>query len=295
MKLALGPLLYYWPRQKTLDFYAEAMNWPVDCVYLGEMVCGRRHELRTDDWLRLAQEFSAAGKNVVFSSQALLESAGDLANLRKLAGTDWPLEANDLGAVKIARERKKPFIAGPHLNVYNGATLDWLAEQGAVRWIPPLEMSRSGLAAVLEEKTGAIETELFAHGRLPLAFSARCFTARHYNLTKDSCEFRCLADSDGLVVRTREGQDFLRINGIQTQSAACHSLWPYWHELGIAQYLRISPQGEHTAKIVRAFADRIAGRSPQEDFASWNPEGIVNGYWQAKPGIESTALSVNEI
>lgn len=295
MKLSLGPLLYYWPRQKTLDFYAEAMNWPVDCIYLGEMVCGRRHELRADDWLRLAQDFSATGKEVIFSSQALLESASDLASLRKLAGADWPLEANDLGAVKIAREQRQAFIAGPHLNVYNGATLDWLAEQGAVCWIPPLEMSRAGLAAVLAEKTCAIETELWAHGRMPLAFSARCFTARHYNLTKDSCEFRCLAHSDGLVVRTREGQDFLRINGIQTQSAACHSLWSSWHELGNVQYLRISPQGEYSAEIVRAFADRIAGKPPHADFASWNPEGIVNGYWHAKPGIERADQSLGEI
>ncbi|MBK1680964.1 U32 family peptidase [Rhodocyclus tenuis] len=286
MKLSLGPLLYYWPRQKTLGFYAEAMTWPIDCVYLGEVVCGRRHELRADDWLRLAQEFIAAGKEVVFSSQALLESASDLANLRKLACADALLEANDLGAVRVAKQQRQAFVAGPHLNVYNGATLDWLAEQGAVRWIPPLEMNSAALSTLLAEKTCAIETELFAHGRIPLAFSARCFTARHYNLTKDSCEFRCLAHPDGLPVRTREGQDFLRINGTQTQSAACHSLWHSWQELGKVEYLRISPQGEYTAEIVCAFADRTAGKPPRTDFAAWNPEGIVNGYWRGKPGIE---------
>ena len=39
MKLALGPLLYYWPREAVLAFYREAAGWPVDCVYLGETVC----------------------------------------------------------------------------------------------------------------------------------------------------------------------------------------------------------------------------------------------------------------
>jgi collagenase-like PrtC family protease len=43
-----------------------------------------------------------------------------------------------------------------------------------------------------------METEVFAYGRLPLAFSARCFTARHFNLQKDTCEFRCLEFADGM-------------------------------------------------------------------------------------------------
>ena len=46
MNLSLGPLLYYWSRDDTLAFYAEAANWPVARVYLGESVCSRRHLLR---------------------------------------------------------------------------------------------------------------------------------------------------------------------------------------------------------------------------------------------------------
>lgn len=49
MKLALGPLLYYWPHQSVLDFYADLAEAPLDSVYLGETVCSRRHELRLDD------------------------------------------------------------------------------------------------------------------------------------------------------------------------------------------------------------------------------------------------------
>lgn len=288
MKLTLGPLLYYWPRQQTLDFYAAAAAWPVDVIYLGEVVCGRRHELRDADWLTLAETLSAAGKEVVISSQALLESSSDLSGLKRLAEKGGRLEANDLGAVKVARDLGIPFIAGPHLNIYNGAALDWFAAQGAVRWLPALESGHATVAAILAEKTCTIETEVFAHGRLPLAFSARCFTARHYNLKKDSCEFRCLNHADGQLVSTREGQDFLRINGTQTQSAACHSLWNDLPQLADIDGLRISPQAAYTGEIVAAFAARLKSEDPVADFARWNPEGLVNGYWHGKAGIEQT-------
>lgn len=290
MKLSLGPLLYYWPRQKTLDFYTAAASWPVDVIYLGEVVCGRRHELRDADWLALASDLVSAGKEVVISSQALLESSSDLSGLKRLAERGGRLEANDLGAVKVARDLGIPFVAGPHLNIYNGPALDWFAEQGAVRWLPPLEAGRDAIAAILAEKTCAIETEVFAHGRLPLAFSARCFTARHYNLKKDSCEFRCLQHPDGLLVNTREGQDFLRINGTQTQSAACHSLWHDLATLPAVDLLRISPQAAYTDAIVAAFAAHLTDQPTEPDFANWNPEGLVNGYWHAKAGIEKESV-----
>ncbi len=69
-----------------------------------------------------------------------------------------------------------------------------------------------------------METEVFAHGRLPLAYSARCFTARRFNLQKDTCEFRCIDFPDGLTLKTREGEAFLTLNGIQTQSAKIYHL-----------------------------------------------------------------------
>lgn len=62
MRLALGPLTYYWPRQAVLDFYADVAGAPVDVVYLGETICSRRKELRWDDWLEIAQMLAAAGR-----------------------------------------------------------------------------------------------------------------------------------------------------------------------------------------------------------------------------------------
>lgn len=292
MKLALGPNLYYWDRDKTFKFYDEIAASPVDIVYLGETVCSRRHLLRLQDYLEVAQQLAAAGKEVVLSTQTLIESESDLKTLRKISSNDkFRVEANDMGAVRLLAN-KVPFVAGPTLNIYSPQTLDLLAGLGAVRWVMPVEMSREALGPMQQSRRKGLETEVFAYGRLPLAYSARCFTARHHNLQKDDCQFRCLDYENGLSLKTREGQPFLTLNGIQTQSARLYNLVGELETLQDAgvDVIRVSPQAYHSGKILHVFRECMEQRlSPEMALAQMEklmPESPCNGYWHGKPGLE---------
>jgi len=254
------------------------------------VVCSRRQQIRVADWLALARDLADAGKEVVVAAQALLESEGDLKALRRLRAelSEIPgcrLEANDLGAVNIAAGH--PFVAGPHLNIYNEVTLATFTRFGMQRWVPPLEGDRRLIETLHRARPAGVETEVFVFGKLPLAFSARCFTARHYGLNKDDCQFKCLDHPEGMTLRTREGQPFLAINGIQTMSAQTYNLLPQMPELlqiGI-EVVRISPQAKAMSAIIAAFDEARRGQSPTADTSGWSSEGLVDGYWFGEAGI----------
>lgn len=290
MKLSLGPLQYFWPRERTLAFYREAIHWPVDIVYLGETVCSKRRELRTADWLTLAEELAASGKQIVLSTLALIEAESELSVLdRQISHGGFWIEANDLSAVQLCKEKGRPFVAGPTLNVYNHRALAMLGEDGLRRWVPGVEQGR---ILIGELKDGVLadggvmpELEVIAWGRLPLSFSARCFTARAIDVPKDQCGFRCIDYPDGMPLATREGRPFLRINGISVQGEEITDLGPELPELRAlgVDILRLYPQAEGMEAVVRHFdAARSASEAPARI-------GERNGYWHGEPGMRMPA------
>ncbi|MCA3187038.1 MULTISPECIES: U32 family peptidase [unclassified Cupriavidus] len=286
-RIALGPLLYYWPRTAVLEFYASVAGTAVERVYLGEAVCTRRHEMRLADWIEVAQMLRDAGKQVVLSTPVLVESDSDIAVMRRVcAQEEFLVEANDLGAVHGMRGR--PFVGGPHLNVYHADTLAWLASLGAQGCVVPVEMDGSTMTALAAARPAGLALEAMVWGRMPLAFSARCFTARHHRLRKDACEFRCLEYPDGLVAKTGEGQDFFTLNGIQTQSATCLDLCAQVSQMAAAGigYARISPHATGTLEAI-AHLDAIRRGERAASPSAVMPAGAApsNGYWGGKPGI----------
>ena len=296
--LTVGPLLYHWPRNSVTAFYGELADSAADCIVLGEVVCARRRELKLADWLALAAELQQSGKQVVLATQALIESEADLRLLRSQAGQhEFLVEAGDASALRMLQGR--PFVLSPHINIYSQAALQQHAALGAVRWVPPLELDLEAVARinpklvpVFNRRGEALETELFAFGRLPLAFSARCFTARHHHLSKDECQFRCLEDPDGLAVRSTEGAEFLVLNGTQTQSAGLHCLLgqaPALRAAGVRR-LRLSPCSQGFDEVLEQY-ERVFNHGQSADSGLQVlrdlplPGQLVNGYALKQPGM----------
>ena len=295
MKLALGPIQTYWPRDQVLAFYQAVAESPADIVYLGEAVCSRRHEMRLKDWLDAAGMLREAGKEAILSTQVLIESGADVTVLHKIADNgEFGVEANDMGAVRCL-EGKVPFVGGPHLNIYNQPTLQLMAGLGMQRWVMPLEMNHTDLAVLQQERPAGLQTEVFVYGRMPLAFSARCFTARYRNLPKDDCQFSCIDYPDGLLMRTREDKAFLVLNGIQTQSAHVYNLLPELPELAElgVDVVRVSPQAQHTPRVLALFADVLRGdvdsNAANAELLELMPDKPCNGYWYGQPGLDYRA------
>ena len=290
MKLAIGPVQYYWPRATVLDFYRAVAAAPVDIVYLGETVCSRRHELRFPDWLDVAESLAAAGKQVVLSTLALIESESDLKALRKVVANDlYAVEANDMGAVRLLSGR--PFVAGASLNLYNAASIRFIAACGATRWVTPNEMSQKSFETLKPDLPPGMETELMGYGRHSLAHSARCFTARRFNLQKDACEFKCMDFPEGLLARTREQTPLFVLNGLQTQSARICNLvraLPAMFSAGI-DVVRINPIGTAISQIAELFARALEHLEQIETFAlaleQLTDDAGCDGFWHGEPGM----------
>ncbi|MGE6582057.1 U32 family peptidase [Vreelandella aquamarina] len=299
LQLSLGPVLFYWTRERYASFYREAADWPVEIVTLGETVCSRRRDMKLDDWLGIGRELSQAGKQVVLASQTLIESEADLRDLRKLCDNgDFIVEANDQSALQRLSSAGLPFIAGAALNLYNPATLGVMARAGMQRWQAPVEMSQKDLARLINDSQQADVTqpcEVFAYGHLPLAWSSRCFTARRHQKPKDRCKFVCQKYPEGLVLRSQESRDVFTLNGIQTLSSACQDLR---HVLGDMAKMdvsvaRLSPRAEGMADVVNAFDQARHGRLPTPDPLTLVDAEICDGYWYGRPGMDNTHTMID--
>lgn len=291
-EVTLGPVLFNWSPQRWRDFYFRiADEAPVAAVYLGEVICFKRAPLFEPQLEAVAARLSAAGKTIVFSTLAEVMSQQERKLVESVCAEQTALvEANDGSALLHLRGR--PHHAGPFMNVYNERTVAVLARGGTCNVCLPAEMPASAIGAICAQaaKLGVgIEVQVF--GRLPLALSARCYHARAHGRTKDSCQFVCENDPDGMPLRTLEDKPFLAVNGNQTLSHDYLNLigeLADLQDMGVTRF-RLSPHSCDMVAVAAIFRGVLDRRIDAAEAAARLDTLKVgapfsNGFYYGKPG-----------
>ena len=157
-----------------------------------------------------------------------------------------------------------------------------------VRWCMPVELSRDWLANLLTQCDDLgirhqFEVEVLSYGHLPLAYSARCFTARSEDRPKDECETCCIKYPNGRDVLSQENQQVFVLNGIQTMSGYVYNLGNELNTMnGLVDMVRLSPLGSETFAMLDAFRANENGAAP----LSLTANSDCNGYWRRLAGLE---------
>ena len=261
MDLTVGPNFFFWEAETIRAFYRDLAASPVARVSLGELICSKRLPFWRDEIPAAIEVLQAAGKEVAMTSLALVTLKRERKLTADLMDLDLPVEINDLSAL-IHIPEGRPFWVGPLVNVYNEGTLRWLIRRGARRICLPPELTLESVAVLAQVgRDEGVPVEVWGHGRLPLAISARCYHARLHDRAKDSCQFVCGEDPDGRDIDTLDGQQFLTVNGVQTLSQSTASMALKVKDLQSAgiSALRLSPQSRDFAAICGAYADRLSG------------------------------------
>ena len=289
-RLTLGPLFFHWPAEKRRDFYFRiADEAPVDCVYLGEVVCSKREVFFEDFFPLVADRLRRAGKEVILSTLAMVTSDREMSAVRSSVEDGFMIEANDVACLGALQGR--PHVIGPFINVFNESTRDFLIRNKAKRIVLPVEISAAAIGIVAGE-TSAVETEVMVFGRQPLSVAMRCYHARSHGLNKDSCQFVCSFDADGLPADTIDGQPIMTVNGTQTMS---HGYVVHFHELAQLQKLgvshfRLSPQDVDMVQVAKLYRDVLDKKcTPEAAIARLKTltasVPFINGFMLAREGL----------
>ncbi len=288
-RLTLGPLFFHWPADKRRDFYARiADEADIDCVYLGEVVCSKREPFFEDFLPKVTDRLLKAGKEVIFSTLALVTSEREMKGIASRARQGFMIEANDVACLHALNG--KPHIVGPFINVFNESTRDFLIRAKARRIVLPVEMPLASIKVVASKSKA--ETEVFVFGKQPLSVAMRCYHARSQGLNKDSCKFACAKDPDGLPAQTVDGQPILTVNGSQTLS---HGYAVLLNELEKLQkagvtHFRLSPQNIDMVKVADIYRSVLKKKSdPAEALAKLKKVTgsvvFINGFLYGREGL----------
>ncbi len=295
MDITVGPIAFFWTAETVRSFYRDLAASPARRVVIGEWVCSKRLPFWQDEIPGAVECLLAAGKDVALSTLALITLRRERRQTADLFDAGIPVEIADLGALRHLPQGA-PFQVGPTVNVYNEATLEWLARKGATRICLPPELPLSSVAVLARAgRAAGVAVEVWGHGRAPLAISGRCYHARLHDLAKDSCQFVCGEDPDGRDVETLDGRRFLTVNGVQTLGHAHSTVAGQIAELaGIGvSAVRLSPQTGNFAAVVRLYDDLVKQRSAQAEAvarlqALLPGASFADGFLAGAPGLRRT-------
>ncbi len=295
--LTLGPVLFNWQPEHWRDFYFHiADEAPIDRVYIGEVVCSKRYPLFQNFYPEVIERLLNSGKEVVLSTLAEVMSTQDIKVVKSItAEENLMIEINDVSALSYLEDRK--FYVGQLFNTYNEDSLAFLVRKGAQHITLPVELPAHAISVLSKNAAPhnvTLEVQVF--GRMPLALSARCYHARAYGLRKDTCQFVCEKDPDGMALHTLENQPFLAVNGIQTMSYPYLNLINEISQLqqhGITHF-RLSPHSTDMVAISNLFRQVLDGeveiKDAEKQLATRLP-GVefANGFYHRKEGIRKVA------
>ncbi len=291
--ISIAPVPYFWSKECYYEFYEKISQSSASIVYLGETICSKRRTMKLENWIEIANKLDNKGKQVVLSTMNLVEAESELSVLKKIsAQKKFLIEANDVSAIQVATQHKRNFVIGNSINLYNNASLAIYKNLGMSRWCVPVELGRQDLMPMMEKINSLdIQLEYQIFGRLPLAYSARCFTARHHQLKKDQCEFRCAEDEQGILMKTQEGDCFAQINGIQIQSGKVSNLFNEWkimREFGIDIFRIVPVSAEDTLNVIEQLSNTINNvQNNCLDSSELACEyEFCNGYWFQQEGMK---------
>ena len=226
---------------------------------LGETVCARRRELKLDDWLALARDLAAEGKEVVLATQTLIESEADLRLLRRLAEQrEFMVEAGDASALQMLAGQRAASCSGRTSTSTAARRSPSMPRSAPARWVAPVELALDAMA--LHQPAGrpgarrrgraAGHRSVRLRPRAAVVLGALLHRAPPPRSTRTSATSAASPTPTACCCRSSEGQPFLVLNGTQTQSAATQCL------IGDGAALRAAGVSRAAAVALRAAASR---------------------------------------
>ena len=196
MLVSLAPVRFSWSAKRLQHFYAQAADWPVDIVYLGETFCGKRRVLSWQQWQEIGESLVAAGKQVVYSSNSTHDSSMSIMQLQRMCKeSDFHLEVADMGYCQLLQTRRRPHVVGHSINVGTKEKLARFAELGMTRWVMPRQANIDYLVADMrlaqvydQERNFEVETSVY--GMFQSSASVYCTRDLDFNPLKD-CKVDC--------------------------------------------------------------------------------------------------------